>query len=203
MTRTTSLLAIALIAVPAAAWAQQVITPRPGSQGEIGLPPHIREQLWPARELSPVEQQLKDHAITMIDSLGVLRATNAQVSRHTGSNASTAMLRAVSRTLAGDCARAGRTAVPASEFGATLSTNNAKWGDSAIQGWRDALTALSAAMTRCEQDATTQVESSDARQLAQIAQRADAAVVSYQRAEVALLNTLKIDIDPRKGRRSR
>src|SRR5688572_3937527 len=125
--RTTCLLSLALIAVPAAAQAQQVIRPRPGQQGEIGLPPHVQEQLWPTRELSPVEQRLKDHATALFDSLGSVRATNARVARQTTANASPAIIRSASRALAGDCARAVRTAGPAAEFGATLSTDNARW----------------------------------------------------------------------------
>jgi len=198
--RIARLLALLLVATPVVAAGQQVISPRPG-QGEINLPPHVREQLWPKRELSPVEQQLRDHIVTMIDSIGVLRSTNAQIARHTSANASSAMLRSVTRSLVRDCARASRTTVPVAEFGATLSTNNAKWGDSAINNWRTALANFRNEMDRCERDAQQQVESPDRDRLARVAQQAEAAVVTYQRAESALLNTLKIEIDPRRSHR--
>mgnify|MGYP001225574885 CR=1 FL=1 len=200
MIRIARLLSLLLVATPVVAAGQQVISPRPG-QGEINLPPHIREQLWPKRQLSPVEQELRNHIVTMMDTLGVLRSTNAQIARHTGSNASPAMLRSVSRSLVRDCARASRTSVPVAEFGATLSTNNAKWGDTAINNWRTALATFRTEMDRCERDALQQVESPDKDRLARLAQQADAAVVTYQRAESGLLNTLKIEIDPRRNHR--
>ncbi len=203
MIRTTSLLALALIVAPTFAQAQQVISPRPGQQGRLNLPPHVEEQLWPQRQLSPAEQQLKDHVIVLMDTLGVVRATNARVARQTSAGASAAVIRSVSRALANDCGRAVRTAGPVAEYGASLSTDNARWGDTAIERWRNALADLTSAMTSCEEAAIAQIEGRDGKSLAAIAQRAEAAVVSYQRAESALLNTLQIKIDPRKDRRTR
>lgn len=197
------LVAFLLLALPATA-AAQVYSPRPGSQTGTGLPEHIQNQLWPQRELSPTEQEFKDHVIVMVDTLGVLRATVAQAHRHNRGASSGAMLRSVSRTLAGDCARARRVAEPASTFAATLSTNNTKWGDAAVLDWRNGLTKFIAEMQSCEQNsgALAGGEAVPAGpRVAAVAQRADEAVVAYQWTEQALLKTLKINLDVRRNLR--
>lgn len=194
----TRLFALALLAAPATAAAQQVIpSPRPGGSAPR-LPPHIASQLWPERELSPTELELKNHVITLGDSLTRVEATGAQVERHFRSGASTAVVRSSARNLASDCVRAGRTTGPVGQFAATLSTSDPKWGEPAVRAWRLGLTELARQLTGCEQGASAIVSATDvsAERLATVADRVGRALVEYRRSEQALLRTLKITIDP-------
>ena len=117
----------ALVAPMSALAAQQVTSPRPGG-GPPNLPPHVQAQLWPTRELSPAEQELKTHVTALTDSLTRIDATGTLIERNFRSGASVAMARSAARSLTIDCARAARTAQPAVAFAATLSTSDPKWG---------------------------------------------------------------------------
>jgi hypothetical protein len=175
-----------------------VYSPRPG-QGGVQLPPHIQEQLWPTRELTPIEAELKSHVTTMADSLRRVDASTALLERQRRSRASDAVIRSTTRTLAADCARAGRTAVPVDSFAATLRTDNARWGEAALRAYRTSITELRRAMQACTTDATTLVDSkatvASDRALT-IAERASAAVRGYHVAEHGLLRTLRMDTTP-------
>ena len=60
---TVRLFVVATLVAPMSALAaQQVTSPRPGG-GPPNLPPHVQAQLWPTRELSPAEQELKTHRL--------------------------------------------------------------------------------------------------------------------------------------------
>jgi hypothetical protein len=188
-----------LCLIPAALVGQGgVYSPRPG-QGGVQLPPHIEEQLWPTRELTPIEAELKAHVTHMGDSLRRVDAATALLERQRRSRASNAVIRSTTRTLAAECARAGRTAVPVDSFAATLRTDNARWGESALRSYRTSITELRRAMQACTTDASSLVAgqgtvASD-RALA-IAERASAAVRGYHVAETGLLRTLRMDTNP-------
>lgn len=200
---TARLLVLAALVMPTgAAAAQQVTSPRPGG-APPDLPPHVQAQLWPTRELSPVEQELKNHVMTLTDSLTRIDATGAQIERHFRAGANAALARSAAHTLAADCARASRTAQPAIQFAATLSTSDAKWGEPAVRGWRSGLAELVRKLATCEQGASA-LASADGESnepLAALATRVGQALVDYRRSEQALLRTLKIDIDPVKKTR--
>jgi len=194
---------LALVVPVGAAAAQQVNSPRPGG-ARPDLPPHVQAQLWPERELSPVEQELKTHVTALSDSLTRIDATGAQIDRHFRAGANAAMARSSARTLATDCARAARTAQPAVQFAATLSTNDAKWGEPAVRGWRSGLAELMRQLSSCEQGANALTNAADGvsnERLAALATRVGQSLVEYRRTEQALLRTLKIDIDPVKKTR--
>jgi hypothetical protein len=202
---TARLLTLALLVAPAGAAAQtpNMPAPRPGGSGPA-LPPHVQAQLWPERELSPVEQELKQHVTTLGDSLTRIDATGAMIERQSRSGASAAIVRSSARNLATDCARAGRAAVPATTFAGTLSTNDAKWGEPAVRGWRSGLANLGRDLSACERAATAFVASgsaTDADALREVSQRVGQGLIAYRRTEQALLRTLKLDVQP--GNKSR
>lgn len=201
---TVRLFVVATLVAPMSALAaQQVTSPRPGG-GPPNLPPHVQAQLWPTRELSPAEQELKTHVTALTDSLTRIDATGTLIERNFRSGASVAMARSAARSLTIDCARAARTAQPAVAFAATLSTSDPKWGEPAVRAWRAGLGELVRQLGSCEQAAQAQVAggtepSHD--QLAAIAARVGQALVDYRRSEQGLLRTLKIDMDPVKKSR--
>jgi hypothetical protein len=189
-----------VLAVPAALVSQQVIQPQSGgSKGWDNLPDHVRSQLWPERELSPVEQQLKDQVIILTDSLRRVDAIGVQIERNFRGAASIAMVRSNARELAAACARAGRTTEPAIAFAATLSTSDTKWGEPAVRGWRSGLADLARHLGTCEAKATAMVADSvvpSAERLAQVASQVGQGLVDYRRTEQALIATLRIEISP-------
>lgn len=179
------------LALPAAA--QQ-----PGSNAK-NLPPHVAGHLWPQRELSPVEQELKDRVVTMRDTLTRVHATVVMLQRQQRARAAAGVLRSTARALAADCARSTRLAASMVEFAATLSTNDPKWGEPTVRAYRTALDDLVAGMRRCSDAMTTQVEASepDRDRLFAAAGAATEVVSRYDRAEMDLFRTLKIRLDPR------
>jgi hypothetical protein len=203
---TAKALTLALLLAPAGVAAQgapNMPSPRPGGAGPA-LPPHVQAQLWPERELSPVEQELKQHVTTLGDSLVRIDATGAMIERQSRAGASAAIVRSSARNLAADCSRAGRAAVPATSFAATLSTNDAKWGEPAVRGWRSGLATLGRDLSACERAANAFVETgtaADADALRDVSHRVGQGLVTYRRSEQALLRTLKLSIEPvKKGR---
>jgi hypothetical protein len=195
-------LVLALLLAPAVAPAQ-VNSPRPGGAPPT-LPSHIQAQLWPDRELSPLEQQLKNHVVTLADSLTRIDAVGSRIDRSLRSAASPAMIRSNARVLAGDCSSAGRATAPIIPFAETLVTNDAKWGEPAVRGWRSALGTLAQELAVCEQSAAALAEAEvapSAERLEQNASRIRRALVTYRRAEQGLIRTLKIEIDPAKKTR--
>jgi hypothetical protein len=194
-------LTCALLVAPLTLTAQAVTSPRPGG-APLNLPPHIQAQLWPERQLSPVEQELKLHVTALGDSLTKVDATGAMIARQTRAGSSTGIVRSSARTLSGDCARVGRSVAPATTFAADLTTSDQKWGDPAVRAWRSGLAALSVQMTACERDATALVGGTpDGQRLHDVSLRASRAVADYRRTEEGLLRTLRMDvIPPRKSR---
>lgn len=184
-------IALAGLALPAAA--QQ-----PGSNAK-NLPPHVAGHLWPQRELSPVEQELKDRVVTMRDTLTRVHATVAMLQRQHRARAATGVIRSTARTLAADCARSGRLASSMAEFAATFSTNDPKWGEPSVRAYRTALDDLVAGMRRCNESVTVQVEADEPNldRLAAAGTQATEVVSRYDRAELDLFRTLKIRLDPR------
>ncbi len=183
---------VAGIALPVAAQ-------RPGAGNTADrLPPHVQSQLWPERELSPVEQELKDRVIVMRDTLTRVQATIATLQRQERSGATTGVIRSSARALAADCARSRRTAESMAGFAASLSTDDARWGEPAVQAFRSAVRDLIAAMGRCNTALAGHAEAAtpDAARVLADASAAGETVRKYDRAELDLLRTLKIRIDP-------
>jgi hypothetical protein len=196
----TRLMILALLTAPAAVAAQapNMPSPRPGGSAP-NLPPHVAAQLWPERELSPVEQELKRHVTVLGDSLTRVDATGALIERQSRAGASAALVRSASRNLANDCIKAGRATTPATAFAATLSTNNARWGEPAVRAWRSGLATLTRELATCERAANGFVAGAtaeDAERLREVSNRVGQALVEYRRAEQALLRTLKLPITP-------
>ncbi len=194
-------LALVVLVAPLTATAQSSVTsPRPGGPGP-DLPPHVREQLWPERALSPVEAELKQHVVVLTDSLRRIDAIKAQIDRQTRAGTNAGIVRSSARTLASDCARGNRTMGPVQNFAGGLTTSDPKWGDPAVRDWRNGLAALTRALTTCEQAATALIDKAtaeDSERLQAVSERASQALVAYRRTEQGLLNTLKISIDPAK-----
>lgn len=196
ISRTTAVALAALCLAPALA------AQAPGSGSANALPPHLIGQLWPERELSPVEQELKDRVVRMQDSVATFHASHALLLRQRRGNASAGVLRSAVRSLGNECARMGRNGKEMASFAATLRTDNERWGETAVRAFRDALTGLDQAMARCD---AAMIRHRDAETMDRERASADAsaaadAVVAYERAEKGLLNTLKIRVDPRASR---
>jgi hypothetical protein len=162
------------------------------------LPPHVVEHLWPERELSPTEQEFKDRVIVIRDSLGRIRATASQLQRQQRSGAGIGVIRSSARALADDCARGRRSAESMAGFAATLTTNDAEWGLPAVLAYRAALGELDTGLRQCSEAIAGEVERSepDVDRVLTIATAAHTAVTRYDRAELDLLRTLKIRVDP-------
>ncbi len=169
-----------------------------GSNAE-DLPPHVREQLWPEQKLSPAEQELKERVIAMRDSVLPVQATVAQIERQQRGGGSSAVLTSGARRLAGDCARVERNATTMSVYAAGLTTSNARWGESSLRTFRNSIASLGKAMGACQAAMARETEgrTTDGERLAAAARNANNAVAAYRIAELGLLNTLKIKIDPR------
>lgn len=161
-----------------------------------GLATPTRE-LWPERPLSPPEQELRDAIIVLRDSLHAVEATAARLGR--GLRGSPAVMMATGRTLNGDCQRAARATGTMREYAAGLSTDNAKWGDLALDDFRKSLAQLEQTLKSC--DATTAkaiaTTGPDAKALGTAQTQTVVAIRDYDRAVKGLLRTLKIPLDPR------
>lgn len=171
---------------------------RPGANADR-LPPHIQAQLWPERELSPVEQELKDRVIVMRDTLTRVHATVSLLQRQERSGAGVGVVRSTARSLAGDCARGRRVGEGMAAFAATLSTDDAKWGEPTVRAFRAAVTELVTAMERCQstQAGHAAAPTPDAAKVLADALATQETVLRYDRAEKDLIRTLKIRIEPK------
>lgn len=193
-------LAVAALALPLTAAAQAAPNSPRGGDTRDHIPPHTRENLWPTRPLTPVEEALKQHILVLGDSIRAVEATHDQAARQQRAGSSVAVFRSTGRTLSGQCARAGRTVDPVIEFAGTLSTSDQRWGDRAVTRWRAALGELKSELGRCQSGATEELANSgDAtpRKITAIAASARKVIADYRRAESDLINTLQIKVDPR------
>jgi hypothetical protein len=161
-----------------------------------GLPTATRD-LWPERPLSPAEEDLRDRIVVLRDSLHFVESTAARLNR--GLRGSPAVTLATGRTLNGDCQAAARATAVMREFAAGLSTDNAKWGDKALEDFRSTLAKLERSMNSCDATTAKAVASSepDIKALGATQVQAVAAIRDYDRAVKGLLRTLKIRLDPR------
>lgn len=166
------------------------------------LPPHVAEHLWPERELTATEQELKDRVQVMRDSLTRVHATVSLLQRQQRSQAGAGILRSTARALAADCARSGRVAESMAAFAADFATNDAKWGEPTVRAYRASLADMVGAMRRCTEAVTAEVDDPDVTRLRAAADAADESVRRYDRAEWDLFRTLKIRLDPREKARS-
>lgn len=173
-----------------------VAAQNPGANAK-DLPPHVVEQLWPERELTATEQELKDRVQVMRDSLTRIHATVSLLQRQQRSQASVGILRSTARALAADCARGGRNAESMSAFAASFATNDSKWGEPTVRAYQAALADMVGAMRRCTEAVTAEVEDPDVAKLRAAANAADESVRRYDRAELDLFRTLKIRLNPR------
>ena len=174
-------LALSAVSLPLAAQA-------PGGNAK-NLPPHVQEQLWPEREMTPVEHELRERVYVMRDSLTRVHATVSMLQRQQRSQASAAVIRSTARALAAECVRSGRVADSMAVFAAGFSSNDPKWGEPTVRAYRAALSDLVTGMRRCHEVMTAQVEATET--------AAGDAVGRYDRAEKDLFRTLKIRLDPR------
>lgn len=161
-----------------------------------GLPTATRD-LWPERPLSPAEEDLRDRIVVLRDSLHFVESTAARLNR--GLQGSPAVTLATGRTLNGDCQAAARATGVMREFAAGLSTDNAKWGDKALEDFRSTLAKLERSLNSCDATTAKAVASAapDVKALDATQVQAVAAIRNYDRAAKGLLRTLKIPLDPR------
>ena len=84
-------------------------------------------------------------------------------------------------------------------FAAGLTTDNARWGETALTAYRESLVSLQRALTACEQQAKDAAEgkAADPDRLVATATTTRGAVRDYERALRGLLRTLKIRLEPK------
>ncbi|HRP09097.1 MAG TPA: hypothetical protein PLL69_11490 [Gemmatimonadales bacterium] len=134
------------------------------------------------------------------DSIRPVEAIHDQASRQQRAGSNPSVFRSTARTLSENCARAARTVDPVIEFAAGLSTSDQRFGDRAVNRWRTALDQLKDEMGRCSTAASEQGAGAGdpaPSQVTAISTSARKSVADYRKAEFELLNTLKIQIDPR------
>lgn len=172
--------AVAAVTIPTTSVAAQVT--RPG--------------LWPEKQLSPVQQELKLAVIVLRDTLRAVDATVARLERaHTAGTLS--VVASSGRTLAADCARAARGATVIQLKVRGHSTSDPR-GDLALARYRLSLDSLRRVMTAC----STELAGMPAHSiLVRAGSNARAAVGQYEVALDAMLRTLSIPLDP-KGHKS-
>lgn len=186
-------------ALLAAGLTAPVLAQQSGSGNVKALPPHVTGHLWPERELLPMEQEFKDRVIAVRDTVMRVRATASLLERQQRSGAGAGVIRSSARTLAADCARLGRSAESMAGFAADFATNDPKWGDQAVRTFRSAVAELAAEMRRCRDSMASEAAAAtpDRDRVSQAAAGAVTVAAKYERAELDLVNTLKIRIDPR------
>src|SRR5690606_427309 len=102
------MLASAAVVLPNLAAAQRAPTSPRGGDTRGSIPPHVREQLWPTRDLSPAEQQLKNLVLVLGDSIRPVEASHQHASRQQRAGANPTLFRSTGRTLSLNCGRAMR-----------------------------------------------------------------------------------------------
>lgn len=190
--RIAATLALLTVSV-ASAGAQQV-------EATSGLAPHIRAQLWPERELSPVEQEFKDNIIVLRDTLAAVDGASALLERQVRAGTSMAVIRSSGRTIANNCAKSARASGVMKDYAAGLSTDNARWGEPAIRSFRVGVDRLVRAMGVCQEAIGAELARDSgprAARLAELVGTARLAVGEYTRSADDLIRTLKVPIDPR------
>lgn len=157
--------------------------------------------LWPERPLSPAEQELRDAIVVMRDTLYAVEATASRLERVLGG--SPAVLLATGRSLQAECARGARSAAQMRTYAAGLSTDNARWGDVALNDFRGAVATLEKAMQGCEEQSGKAIAATpmDKPALAGTKTATVAAIRDYERSSRGLLRTLNIPLDPRGSRK--
>lgn len=163
------------------------------------LDPTVINNLWPERELTPAESELKVAVLVLRDSLYQVDAAVERVERGRRGDASPAVLRSAGLALVGECIRGDRAAGRMQTHAAGLSTNNTRWGDGSLVNYRDALSALRRELTACQQKARAAADgkNADPDRLVAAAGTTRTAVREYERALRGLLQTLKIKVDPK------
>lgn len=184
---------LAVILAAASAGAQAAPPQIMNAPRASALPKDIAASLWPERELSPVEIELRSRTIVLRDSLAIADAVVERIERlSTGGSA--AAVRSQTRALAGRCESVQREGRRMAEFAATLSTSDARWGDKAVATYRSSLTELDASMLKCRESARRDDASiEDHRRTAEAVR---AAIRSHERATTGLFKTLQIPLDP-------
>ena len=174
-------------------------------EASADLPPHVRAQLWPTRPLSPAEQELKDRVIVLRDSVAVLDGSVALLQRQQRGNAASGVLRSSGRRIATNCAAGHRAAEVMEAYARDLTTDNARWGETAVRTFRDGVGQLVRETAACERtlgEVLAADGAPDPERLAAVARAVERSTAIYTNAVNGLLNTLEIRIDPRGTGRS-
>jgi hypothetical protein len=189
-----AMIALAVLAAPLAAQA-------PAEKPRVGQGQKFKskaEDLWPERELSPAEQELKSKVIVLRDTLFAIDATAARLIRANEAGKGS-VVTASGRALGVDCARGVRATAVMAAHARGLSTSNKKWGDGALNTFRGALTDLDKSLRRCEAMGTIKAGDpvpSDAA-FTELATGTVAAIRRYEVAQKGLFKTLQIPLDPK------
>ena len=164
-----------------------------------GMHPHQVEQLWPQRELSPIEAELKNRVVVLRDTLYNVDAQIEQVDRFRTSGRSGAALRSALRILASRCSELKRESEVMQIFANDLSTSDERFGEPAVRRMRDAVRKLSASATECSSNAvaTRELSEINAERLGVQLRATRDVLRTYEAAASGLLKTLNIDLDAR------
>ncbi len=156
--------------------------------------------IWPEKQLTAAQKDLKDAVVVLRDSLRAVQATSARLERaHLAGSG--AVLTSTARSLAADCERAARSASWVQERISGFSTSEER-GDAMLERYRRSLLTLQRDMTSCTTDATAALgQSSDGERLSKVRTVAVKATARYETTVEELMKTLGIPLDP-KGHKS-
>jgi hypothetical protein len=164
------------------------------------LDPTQVSNLWPERELTPAETELRDAVVVLRDTLYAVDAAVERVERARRGDAANSLLRSAGYGLISECQRSERAAGRMETYATGLSTNDTLWGATALRNFRQSTVDLRAAMSSCNRDLNVLVAGNgpvDQERVMAAAQAARSAVRTHERAVRGLLRTLKIRLDPK------
>lgn len=170
-----------------------------GANKQQALEPHVQNQLWPSRQLSPAETDFKDRVIAMRDTIIALQATVDQTDRARRNRNTPAVLASQTRATGVSCARVERNAADLRTFAAGLTTDDQRFGEPAIRHFRAAIDGLHRTMGRCSADLDRLLadgpDKLDPDKVLTVLNAVRTATTNYSQAAQGLAKTLNIRIE--------
>lgn len=173
-----------------------------GAQGaakQATLEPHVQNQLWPTRKLSPAETDFKERVVAMRDTIISLQSTVEQTDRARRSRNSPAVVFSMSRAVGASCSRVERNSLELKTFAAGLSTDDQRFGEPAIRRFRAGVDSLHRTMGRCrtslDQITADGTDKVDPDKILTVLNTVRTAMSNYLRAADGLAKTLDIRIE--------
>lgn len=170
-----------------------------GANKQGTLEPHVQNQLWPTRKLSPAETDFKERVVAMRDTIISLQATVEQADRARRTRNSPAVVYSLSRSVGTSCGRVERNGRELKTFAAGLTTNDPRFGEPAIRRFRTAIDSLHRTMGRCQssldQITADGADKVDPDKILTVLNTVRSAMSNYLQAAEGLAKTLNIRIE--------